>query len=211
MAKKEETKVTLERNYNIPLRQKFMQAPHNKRAKKATAAVKEFLKKHMKSDDVRIGEELNNKIWERGIRKPPHHIKVKAQKYNTGVVLAELEGVEEKKKPAKKQEKKAEPVTEEKKEEPEEKETEETKEKKAEPETEEKKVTEEPLKEEKKETEETKEEKTEPETEEKKVTEEPVKEEKKETEEPVKEEKKETEEPLKEEKQETEEKAEKTN
>ncbi|MGM5487991.1 MAG: 50S ribosomal protein L31e [Nanobdellota archaeon] len=92
MAKKEETKVILERSYTIPLRQKFLKAPLKKRAKKATSAVREFLIRHMKSDDVRLGENLNNKIWERGIQSPPHKIKVDAKKYNTGVVHAELEG-----------------------------------------------------------------------------------------------------------------------
>lgn len=77
-----------------------------KRAKKAGAALKQFLARHMKAniEDVKIGKYANQKIWERGIRFPPHHIKVVAKKDDAGIVMVELEGapVEEKKEMPKK-------------------------------------------------------------------------------------------------------------
>ena len=82
----------LERTYTIPLRKEFLKAPKYKRAKKAASAVREFLQKHMKSEDVRIGQHLNDTIWERGIRRPPSRIKVTVQKDEKGVVRAELHG-----------------------------------------------------------------------------------------------------------------------
>ena len=82
----------LERQYNIPLRKGFMKTPRYKRAKKAIATLKLFLNRHMKSDKVLIGKNLNQKIWERGIKNPPHHVKITAVKDNEGVVKAELEG-----------------------------------------------------------------------------------------------------------------------
>ena len=82
----------LERQYNVPLRKGFRRTPKYKKAKKAVATLKLFLNKHMKSDKVLIGKNLNEKIWERGIKNPPHHIKVTAIKDGEGVVKAELEG-----------------------------------------------------------------------------------------------------------------------
>ena len=83
-------KSTLERVYNVPLRKEFQKVPVYKRAKKAVSAMKSFLSRHMKSDEVKLGVYLNEKIWERGIKNPPHHVKVKAIKYEDGKVFAEL-------------------------------------------------------------------------------------------------------------------------
>jgi len=81
-----------ERVYNIPLRKEFQKAPKYKRAKKAVNAVKAFLQKHMKTEKVKIGKYLNLKIWERGIKSPPHHVKVTAVKDDEGIVIAEIVG-----------------------------------------------------------------------------------------------------------------------
>lgn len=91
MAKKQDSqKIVLERIYNIPLRKEFLKVAKYKRAKKAVRAVKEFLVHHMKSEDVKLGKYLNLKIWERGIKNPPHHVKVKVTKTEEGTVMAEL-------------------------------------------------------------------------------------------------------------------------
>lgn len=108
--------ITMERTYNIPLRKEFLKVPKYKRAKKTVKAIKEFLVKHMKSEDVRIGKHLNLKVWEHGMRNPPHHVKVTAIKDDKGVVRAELFGIKEEKKTVKKEspakaEKKREPKT----------------------------------------------------------------------------------------------------
>ncbi len=94
MAKKDEPKVVLERTYNVPLRKGFQKAPDYKRAKKATVVLREFIKRHMKAslEDIRIGKYLNNKIWERGIKNPPHHVKIDVVKFDDGIVKAELVG-----------------------------------------------------------------------------------------------------------------------
>ncbi len=89
---------TLERTYNIPLRKEYMKAPRWKRTKKAVNAIREFLIKHMKSPTVKLGKELNLKMWQHGIRNPPHHIKVTALKDEKGIVMANLFGVEAPKK-----------------------------------------------------------------------------------------------------------------
>ena len=158
MAKKEEkSKVVLEREYIIPLRKEFQKAPKYKRAKKTIKALKEFLAKHMKSDNIKIGKYLNLKVWEHGIKNPPHKVKVKAEKFDDGLVKAELVGApvekpkEEKKKPVKKEEKKEVTPKEEEKKQPEKKENKEE-DKKEEEKEEEKKEIEKEKKEDSKET-----------------------------------------------------------
>ncbi len=82
----------IKRTYNIPLRSWFSKKPKYTRAKVAIRAIKDFLKKHMKSDDVKLGPKLNLEIWKNGIKNPPHHIKVDVIKNNDGEVTAELFG-----------------------------------------------------------------------------------------------------------------------
>jgi large subunit ribosomal protein L31e len=124
MAKKEEKpKTVIERTYNIPLRREWLKAPRWKRTKKAVKAAREFLQKHMKSENIKLGKHLNESIWKHGGKNPPHHVKVNVTKDEEGTVIAELVGApkEEVKaqKPVKKEEKvegKKEEVKEEKKE-----------------------------------------------------------------------------------------------
>ena len=105
MAKtKTETK-KLERTYTIPLRKEYRKVPKWKRTKKAVSAVKKFLQKHMKSEEVKLGKHLNEKLWKHGIKNPPHHIKVTVLKDEKGIVKAELFG--HKIETAKKEEKKS--------------------------------------------------------------------------------------------------------
>src|SRR3989344_5493210 len=111
--KKEESKQVLERTYNIPLRRETLKAPPYRKAKKAARAVREFLVKHMKSDNALLGRYLNMKLWEHGMKNPPHHVNVVAAKDDKGKVIAELFGAPkeevkaEEKKPAKKESKDA--------------------------------------------------------------------------------------------------------
>ena len=97
----------LERTYNVPLRREFIKVPRYKRSKKAVTALRQFIMKHMKSDQVLIGKQANLYIWKDGIKNPPHHIKVSAVKDDEGVVKVELFGF--KYEEAKKAEKKEEP------------------------------------------------------------------------------------------------------
>ena len=92
MAKEEKPMIELERTYNVPLRRVFIRAPKWKRTRRASRALREFLVKHMKSDNVKIGKYLNLEIWKHGGKNPPHHVKVVATKDSEGLVKAELEG-----------------------------------------------------------------------------------------------------------------------
>lgn len=84
--------MAIERTYNVPLRKEFQKAPKYKRAKKAITALKQFLAKHMKTDEVKIGRNLNEFIWNQGIKNPPHHVKVNVVKDDDNIAKAELFG-----------------------------------------------------------------------------------------------------------------------
>ena len=65
-----------------------MKAPRHERAKRATKALKQFVVKHMKTEDVSIDQSVNEKIWERGMKNPPHHIEVTVKKEDEKVVVS---------------------------------------------------------------------------------------------------------------------------
>ena len=67
-----------ERIYTIPLRREFRKAPIYRRTKRALREVKEFLAKHMKAEEVKIGKYLNLELWKHGRKNPPSRIKIKA-------------------------------------------------------------------------------------------------------------------------------------
>ena len=70
----------LKREYVVPLRRKTRFAPKWRRSKKAVSVLNDFIKKHMKSEDIIICKELNEKIWENGIKNPPGKVNVIALK-----------------------------------------------------------------------------------------------------------------------------------
>jgi large subunit ribosomal protein L31e len=83
-----------ERIYIIPLRKKDF--PASKAAPTAIKRVKNYINRHMKvdEDNIWIDESLNNAIWSKGKYKMPGKIRVKAVKFDDGVVevyLPELE------------------------------------------------------------------------------------------------------------------------
>ncbi|MBD3318418.1 hypothetical protein GF342_00755 [Candidatus Woesearchaeota archaeon] len=84
----------MERTYIIPLRKEWRKTVKCRRAKKTIRAIREFLQKHMKTDDVRIGKHLNEEVWKHGIKNPPSKVRVNARKEKEGHVICELFGKE---------------------------------------------------------------------------------------------------------------------
>lgn len=87
---KEKKVALVEKEYVIPLREKCRVVPRYKKANKAIKTIKEFLVRHMKIRDrdlkkIKIDSFLNEMIWSRGIRRPPHKIKVKVTKEGENV------------------------------------------------------------------------------------------------------------------------------
>ena len=88
-------KIIVEREYVVPLRREWLKVPKYRRATKAIKALKEFMARHMKVYDkdlskIRIDVLLNNEIRFMGMKKPLHKIKVKAIKYDNGLVDVKL-------------------------------------------------------------------------------------------------------------------------
>jgi large subunit ribosomal protein L31e len=103
---------SLERVYTINLGKVWL-SPNNQRAKRAINMIKEFATHHMKSENVKIEEDVSHLVWARGIRHPPRKIRVKLTKDDDGNIL--ISKYEEEKKVEEKQKgKKAEKKTEKK-------------------------------------------------------------------------------------------------
>ena len=78
-----------ERIYVIPLRG-AKKGSRQKRAARAVKLVRQFLERHMKSQEVRLDQALNSKLWARGIKHPPPRVRVKAVKRDDGSIEASL-------------------------------------------------------------------------------------------------------------------------
>lgn len=78
-----------ERLYIVPLA-KARKGPRNKRAKKAIRYLKDYIMRHFKPESLVITQEVNERIWSRGIQKPPRKLKVRATKNIDGLVVVYL-------------------------------------------------------------------------------------------------------------------------
>jgi len=100
--KKGEEEIVEERTYTVPL-SRALNRPPKKRAPRAMQLLKAFIIKHMKLEmkvseeeeeeelpQLVISQEVNEKIWDRGIEKPPRKIRVRAAKDKDGNVTVYL-------------------------------------------------------------------------------------------------------------------------
>nr|MDO8100711.1 50S ribosomal protein L31e [Candidatus Njordarchaeota archaeon] len=74
-----------ERTYTVPL-SKTRYTPYYKRTPRAIQLIKNFFTRHMKAEKVTITKELNEALWENGIRNPPRRVKIRATKDDEGNV-----------------------------------------------------------------------------------------------------------------------------
>jgi large subunit ribosomal protein L31e len=79
----------MEKIFTIPLRKDFLKAPKWKRTNRSVRTVKDFLKRHMKVEEVKLNAELNESLWERGSKSPPSKIKIHST-IKEGVAWANL-------------------------------------------------------------------------------------------------------------------------
>ncbi|HWP78796.1 MAG TPA: 50S ribosomal protein L31e [Candidatus Nitrosotenuis sp.] len=75
-----------ERVYTINLGKVWL-SPNNQRAKRAINMIREFAAHHMKTEQIKIDQDLSQTVWKRGIRSPPRKIRVKMAKTDEGYVL----------------------------------------------------------------------------------------------------------------------------
>lgn len=97
-----EEEIVEERIYTIPLSRAWI-SPRKKRTPRAVRIVRSFVQKHMKIETrakteeeeeeagrLVISDEVNKKLWSRGIEKPPRKIRVRAVKDKEGTVTLYL-------------------------------------------------------------------------------------------------------------------------
>jgi large subunit ribosomal protein L31e len=97
--KEAEEDIEEEKFYTIPLSKAWLRPP-NKRAPRAIKIIREFVKRHMKIRQINSGDEeeeklvilneVNEKIWSRGIEKPPRKIRVRVTKDKDGQICVYL-------------------------------------------------------------------------------------------------------------------------
>jgi len=77
--------------YVIPLI-KTKTVPTTERANRALKEVRAYVARHMKADEnsVWIDPKLNEAIWARGITAPPSKVRVKAVRFEDGLVEVSL-------------------------------------------------------------------------------------------------------------------------
>ena len=80
-----------ERIYTVPLSRAWI-GPRNKRAPRAIRILRNFIMRHMKVDEdsLKISNEVNERVWSRGIQKPPRKIRIRAVKNREGIVTIRL-------------------------------------------------------------------------------------------------------------------------
>jgi len=98
-----EEEIVEERIYTIPLGKAWIMPPR-KRTPRAMRMVRAFITKHMKLEAKKeeeeeeeeepqklvISNEVNEKVWERGVEKPPRKIRVRAAKDKDGNITVYL-------------------------------------------------------------------------------------------------------------------------
>jgi large subunit ribosomal protein L31e len=100
--KEEEKDIVEERIYTVPLARALVRPP-KKRAPRAMQMIRAFITKHMKLEmrveaeeekgelpKLVISNDVNEKVWSRGIEKPPRKIRVRAAKDKEGNVTLYL-------------------------------------------------------------------------------------------------------------------------
>ena len=80
---------TLARIYTINFSKAWL-TPKHKRTDRVINMIKEFAIKHMKSSQIKIDQELNRYIWERGKTNPPRKVRVRIVKDEDDQVIISL-------------------------------------------------------------------------------------------------------------------------
>ncbi|MFQ6064686.1 MAG: 50S ribosomal protein L31e [Candidatus Bathyarchaeia archaeon] len=95
----EKPEIVEERIYTIPLSRAWI-APRRKRAPRAVRLVRSYIERHMKvgatpeeegeAERLVISNEVNEKLWSRGIQKPPRRVRVRVAKDVEGTITVYL-------------------------------------------------------------------------------------------------------------------------
>jgi large subunit ribosomal protein L31e len=80
---------SITRVYTINLGKAWI-SPQHRRTDRVVNMIREFATKHMKSDEIKLEQDLNRQIWSRGKTNPPRKVRVKMVKDEDGVVTVSL-------------------------------------------------------------------------------------------------------------------------
>ena len=80
---------TLARIYTINFSKAWL-TPKHKRTDRVINMIKEFAIKHMKSSQIKIDQELNRYIWEKGKTNPPRKVRVRIVRDDDNQVIVSL-------------------------------------------------------------------------------------------------------------------------
>ncbi len=80
---------TIARIYTINFSKAWLTAKH-KRTDRVVNMIREFAVKHMKSSQIKIDQELNRYIWEKGKTNPPRKVRVRIVKDEDEQVIVSL-------------------------------------------------------------------------------------------------------------------------
>ncbi|MCC5994357.1 MAG: 60S ribosomal protein L31 [Candidatus Aenigmarchaeota archaeon] len=69
-----------EKYLTLNLRKIIIKKQRWRRSEAAVFALKKLLRRHLKTDKIKISQALNNLIWKRGGKKPETKIRIKAVK-----------------------------------------------------------------------------------------------------------------------------------
>src|SRR5215213_6330988 len=80
---------TITRVYTINLGKAWI-TPEHKRTDRVVNMIREFAEKHMKSNEIKLDQDLNRQLWSRGKTNPPRKVRVKMVKEEDGTVTVSL-------------------------------------------------------------------------------------------------------------------------
>jgi large subunit ribosomal protein L31e len=80
---------TIARIYTINFSKAWL-TPKHKRTDRVVNMIREFAVKHMKSSQIKIDQELNRYIWEKGKTHPPRKVRVRIVKDEDDQVIVSL-------------------------------------------------------------------------------------------------------------------------
>ena len=86
----EEEEIIDERIYTVPLRRAYWTGSRLRRSNRAVRILRKFIERHMKPEELLIQPEVNERIWNRGIQKPPRRIRIRATKNADNLVRVYL-------------------------------------------------------------------------------------------------------------------------
>ena len=86
----EEEEIIDERIYTVPLRKAYWTGSRLRRSNRAVRILRHFVERHMKPEELLIQPEVNERIWAKGIQKPPRRVRIRATKNSDNLVRVYL-------------------------------------------------------------------------------------------------------------------------